>query len=33
MSPQFHELAERETRRLNEAYEEAVASLRERIGI
>jgi hypothetical protein len=32
MSPQFHELAERETRRLNNAYEEAIASLRERIG-
>jgi DnaJ-domain-containing protein 1 len=33
MSPQFHELAERETRKLNEAYEEAVASLRDRVGV
>ena len=32
MSQQFHELAERETRKLNSAYEEAIASLRERIG-
>jgi DnaJ domain len=31
MSQQFHELAERETRKLNSAYEEAIASLRERI--
>jgi hypothetical protein len=28
MSPQFHELAERETRKLNDAYEEAMATLR-----
>jgi hypothetical protein len=33
MSPQFHALAERETRKLNDAYEEAVASLRNRIGV
>ena len=32
MSPQFQELAESETRKLNYAYEEAIASLRERIG-
>jgi DnaJ domain len=32
MSPAFRELAERETRRLNVAYEEAVASLRQRVG-
>jgi len=32
MSPQFLELAASETRKLNEAYEAAVASLRDRIG-
>ena len=32
MSRQFQELAEAETRRLNTAYEEAIASLRNRIG-
>jgi hypothetical protein len=32
MSQQFQELAERETSKLNNAYEEAIASLRDRIG-
>jgi DnaJ-domain-containing protein 1 len=32
MSPQFLELAERETTKLNAAYEEAMAALRERVG-
>ena len=32
MSQQFHKLAESETRKLNTAYEEAIALLRERIG-
>jgi hypothetical protein len=32
MSHQFHQLAESETRKLNNAYEEAIALLREHIG-